>query len=294
MMSKFKWLIIFFFTAVVAIGAGLYFWGNDFKLSSGFQTAIDSVKTISVDSVVSQIQKQVITAAPLNVGGQSNNVTLLKSRIIEETNKQRAANGLVALTENAKLDDAAEAKANDMFLNQYFEHVSPSGIDPGTLVAGHGYEYIITGENLILGNFKDEADMVQAWMESPGHRANILNTSYSEIGVAVIKGDYKGEQVWIAVQEFGLPLSACQKPDESQKQKIENDKDVLDQLGTALDEKKSQIDNAGQTSYYNQLVDDYNEMVKRYNSIAEELKSSVADYNSQVKIFNDCVAGAKK
>jgi uncharacterized protein YkwD len=294
-MSKFKWLIILFFTAAVAFGAGLYFWGNDFKLSSGFKTAIDSVKAINVDSVVSQIQKQVITAAPLNIGGQSNNVTLLKSKIIEETNKQRVANGFVVLAQNAKLGDAAEAKANDMFLNQYFEHVSPAGIDPGALVASYGYEYIITGENLILGNFKDEADIVQAWMESPGHRANILNASYSEIGVAVIKGDYKGEQVWIAVQEFGLPLSACQKPDGSQKEKIENDKNILDQLGAALDDKKIQIDNTSLSSpYYNQLIDDYNEMVRTYNSMAENLKSSVADYNSQVKIFNDCVGGAKQ
>jgi uncharacterized protein YkwD len=293
-MSKFKWLIIFFFLAAVVFGAGLYFWGNDLKLSGGFKTAIDSIKTINVDSVVSEIQKQVITTAPLNIGGQSNNATLLKSKIIEETNKQRAASGLVALAENTTLTRAAEAKANNMFLNQYFEHVSPTGIDPGALVAGYGYEYIITGENLILGNFKDEADMVQAWMNSPGHRANILNVSYSEIGVAVIKGDYKGEQVWIAVQEFGLPLSACQKPDENEKEKIENDKSILDELGASLDEKKIQIDNASQTSYYNQLVDDYNEMVKRYNSMAEDLKSLVADYNGQVKIFNDCAVRAKE
>jgi len=204
------------------------------------------------------------------------------------------ANGLAVMTENARLSRAAETKANDMFLNQYFEHVSPAGVDPGTLVASSGYEYIITGENLILGNFKDEADMVEAWMNSPGHRANILNTAYSEIGVAVIKGDYKGEQVWIAVQEFGLPLSSCQKPNESQKAKIENDKIILDQLAAALDEKKIQIDNTSETSYYNQLIDDYNQAVQTYNSMAENLKLLVANYNSQVKIFNDCVAGAKK
>ncbi len=293
-MSKFKWLIFLFFLTAVALATSLYFWKGDLKLSGGFQTAIDNVKTISVDSVVSQIQKQVITSVPLNIGGQSNNATLLKSKIIEETNNQRVANGLAVMTENARLSRAAETKANDMFLNQYFEHVSPAGVDPGTLVASSGYEYIITGENLILGNFKDEADMVEAWMNSPGHRANILNTAYSEIGVAVIKGDYKGEQVWIAVQEFGLPLSSCQKPNESQKAKIENDKIILDQLAAALDEKKIQIDNTSETSYYNQLIDDYNQAVQTYNSMAENLKLLVANYNSQVKIFNDCVAGAKK
>ncbi|MDD5433069.1 MAG: CAP domain-containing protein [Candidatus Pacebacteria bacterium] len=292
-MLKFKWLIFLFFLVVIALAVSLYFWREDLKLSNGFQTAIDNVKTINVDSIVSQIQKQVITAVPLNIGGQSNNVTLLKSKIIEETNSQRVANGLAVMTENLKLNQAAETKANDMFLNQYFEHVSPSGIDPGTLVANSGYEYIITGENLILGNFEDEADMVEAWMNSPGHRANILNATYSEIGVAVIKGDYKGEQVWIAVQEFGLPLSACQKPNESQKVKIENDKIILDELAIVLDDKKKQIENINQTAYYNQLFDDYNEMVKAYNLKAENLKLLVADYNDQVKVFNDCVKGAK-
>jgi Mg2+ and Co2+ transporter CorA len=68
----------------------------------------------------------------------------------------------------------------------------------------------------------------------------------------------------------------------------------LDQLAAALDEKKIQIDNTSETSYYNQLIDDYNQAVQTYNSMAENLKLLVANYNSQVKIFNDCVAGAKK
>ena len=61
-----------------------------------------------------------------------------------------------ALKENEKLDQAALAKANDMFLKQYFEHVSPTGVGPGDLAQNYGYDYIIVGENLILGNFSSE------------------------------------------------------------------------------------------------------------------------------------------
>ena len=64
-----------------------------------------------------------------------------------------------------------------------------------------------------MGNFKNDQDLVSAWLNSPGHRANILNTRFTEIGTAVLKGFYEGREVWMAVQEFGLPLSSCPNPD---------------------------------------------------------------------------------
>ena len=135
----------------------------------------------------------------------------MQSKIISETNLQRQENGdLPALKENTDLDETASAKAADIFKNQYFEHVSPSGVDPGKLVESYGYDYIVEGENLILGNFSSEKEVVADWMASPGHRANILNNRYTEIGVAIVKGTYKGEESWVGVQEFGLPLSTCE------------------------------------------------------------------------------------
>jgi Cysteine-rich secretory protein family len=217
----------------------------------------------------------------------------LQSKIILETNLQRQENGnLPVLIENLKLDDAASAKANDMFLNQYFEHTSPAGVDPGKLVQSHGYNYIVAGENLILGNFSSEKEVVQDWMNSPGHRANILNNRYSEIGVAIIKGTYKGETVWIGVQEFGLPLSSCPALDNNLKNQIDLDNMQLNTLLSDIDQKKSEIDNTNQNSpAYSQMVNDYNQSIAQYNSLADTTKNIISQYNNQVSDFNNCVKG---
>ena len=291
-MGKFK-IIIIFVLIIAAFGAGVYFKDDAIRLYNGLDKQVQDLKKADIGQIISEVQKQILTATPLNVGGTSNNVVLLQSKIISETNLQRQQNGnLPALKENTKLDEAASAKANDMFLNQYFEHVSLSGVDPGKLVQSFGYDYIIVGENLILGNFSSEKEVVQDWMNSPGHRANILNNRYAEIGVAVIKGTYKGETVWIGVQEFGLPLSSCVQPDVNLKNKIDSDKAQLDLLSADIDTKKNQINNTNPKSApYSQMISDYNQLVAQYNSLAETTKNIISQYNNQVNIFNNCVAG---
>ncbi|MGD0577245.1 MAG: CAP domain-containing protein, partial [Candidatus Staskawiczbacteria bacterium] len=240
-----------------------------------------------------QVEKQILSPAPLNAGGASNNVVLLQSKIISETNLQRQENGnLPQLTENANLDKAASAKANDMFVNQYFEHTSPSGVDPGKLVENNGYDYIVAGENLILGNFSSEKEVVDDWMASPGHRANILNVRYTEIGVSIIKGTYKGQTVWIGVQEFGLPSSACEEPNAALKNQIDSEESQLDVLSSQIDANKTEIDNADRNSpAYSQMIDVYNQSVSQYNSLASQAKGAIAEYNNQVNNFNNCIAG---
>ncbi len=283
---------------VVAFGLGVYF-TIDFSALGG---PASGWKKTDIGQTISQVGKQIFTPSPLNIGGAEKNVVLLQGKIILETNLQRQENSplgeaggnLLALRENAKLNEAALAKAHDMFLNQYFEHVSLSGIDPGKLVQVYGYEYITTGENLILGNFSSEKEVVQAWMDSPGHRANILNNRYTEIGVAMIKGVYKGENVWIGVQEFGSPLSTCAEPNNVFKNQIDLDKAQLEILSLRIDEKKNQIENTNRKSApYKQMVDDYNQLVVDYNLLAEKVKEDIIIYNDQVNIFNNCVAGVK-
>jgi len=217
----------------------------------------------------------------------------LQSKIIEQTNLERQQNGdLPALKENSNLDDAAAAKANDILKNQYFEHISPTGVDPGKLVQSYGYEYIVAGENLILGNFSSEKEVVQDWMNSPGHRANILNNRYSEIGVAIIKGKYRGEDAWVGVQEFGLPLSNCSEPNVSLKNQIDSEKSQMDNLSSEINDKKNQLNSTDRNSLvYSQMVDDYNNLIAQYNSLADQVKTAVSMYNDSVNNFNNCVAG---
>jgi hypothetical protein len=243
---------------------------------------------------VREIKKEILSPTPLNTSGKANGFVLLASKVIIETNLQRKNNGnLSAMQENSKLNEAAKAKATDMLKSQYFEHVSPGGVGSGELVISHGYDYIVTGENLILGNFKDEKEVVQLWMNSPGHRANILNNRFTEIGVAIVKGTYKGQTVWIGVQEFGLPLSVCSQANESLNAKIKAHHEELQVQIRQIEAKRQEINNTNQNSeQYNQLVDEYNAMVAQYNSLNEVTKKLITTYNSQVNAFNICLRGS--
>jgi len=278
--------------AVVAlIFAGFYYFFGDFILKT-YNDNLEKLEETDLGDIINEIKKEVLAPSPLNIGGQPNQIVLVKSKIIAETNIQRYNNGLLLpLIENAKLSQAALAKANDMFAKQYFEHVSPTGVGPGDLVKSYGYEYIVTGENLILGNFKDEKEVVQLWMDSPGHRANILNERFTEIGVAIVKGTYKGQTAWIGVQEFGLSLSSCDQPSESLKGQIDLNQDSIDQLLLQLNAKKAELESTNRRSpQYNKLVDEYNQLVKEYNKLVQETKILILQYNNQINAFNECVS----
>jgi uncharacterized protein YkwD len=109
-------------------------------------------------------------------------------------NAERTSRGLVALTANAKLAQAARAHADDMVAKQYFGHESPSGSTPTQRIRAAGYipdEAAWTvGENLAWGSgaLATPAAIVRAWMNSPGHRDNLLKPAYREIGLAVVAG----------------------------------------------------------------------------------------------------------
>jgi len=122
--------------------------------------------------------------------------SLTQIGIITWTNMFRASNNISQLSANSELSSAATAKASDILTRQYFEHTAPDGTTASDLAKAKGYEYITVGENLALGEYKNDEDVVRAWMDSPGHKANILNTSYEEIGVGVVRGIYEGDNAW--------------------------------------------------------------------------------------------------
>jgi len=288
-----KKIIISLIIILLIVSAGFYFKSNILNIYQGFTKGVEDFQRTEIGQTISEVGKEIFTPAPLNIGGASNKVVLLQSKIIAETNLQRQENGLPALKENAELNAAALAKANDMFQNQYFEHMSPAGVDPGELVLNHGYEYIVAGENLLLGNFASEKEAVQAWMDSPGHRANILNNRFSEIGVAVVKGNYNGKSVWLSVQEFGLPLSTCSGPNVALKNEIEDKKVQLDQMSAQLDLEKNVIDGTNpRSAQYNSLINNYNQLVSQYQSLSLTVKTLISQYNNQINSFNQCVKGS--
>lgn len=245
----------------------------------------------SGDVIVGNIKKDILAPPPLRAISESDQAYLTRNGVINWTNVQRTNVGLPSLAENYQLNAAAKLKVQDMFARQYFEHVSPTGGNIGTLLDGVGYAYIAVGENLALGNFKNDQALVQAWMDSPGHRANILNVRFKEIGVAVAKGMFEGHQTWLAVQAFALPLSACPQADASLKSQINQLEVQVAQLKVSADMILAEMDTLSKGNNrdaYNQKVREYNALVNQLNNFVAQLKESVAQYNEQVRVFNIC------
>ena len=228
---------------------------------------------------------------PLRGPIESGESNLTVNGVIEETNKQRELYKQSSLRMNARLNLAAQAKLDDMFKQQYFEHESPDGKRPADVIKAAGYDYIVVGENLALGNYKNDQVLVEAWMNSPGHRANILDGKFDEIGVAVGKGMYEGKEVWLAVQEFGSPLSNCPSVSSNLKYQIEDNKATIARLEAELATEKERID----SNYYrtneekNRAIAAYNEKANTLNGIIDQTKVLVNDYNKAVSDFNSCL-----
>jgi len=121
-------------------------------------------------------------------------------------NQTRQAVGLNPLKPNEKLNQAAQLKAENMIQNQYFNHTSPSGLTPWFWFTKAGYTYKYAGENLAVGFYESE-EVYNAWLNSPSHKANIINPNYTEVGTAVLKG-FGGDNTIVVVQTFASPLPA--------------------------------------------------------------------------------------
>ncbi len=286
----------------VILAVGLYFRADILKLYPAIYQKIFEIEKASLPGFekfrediagIVNNESRIFTPPPLRGVLEAPSSYLTQKGTITETNNQRLANNLPLLKENIKLNAAAKAKAQDMFKNQYFEHVSPSGKGPADLAKTAGYDYLMIGENLAMGNFENDKKLVEAWMASPGHRANILNDKYTEIGVAVLQGTYEGHTVWMAVQEFGRPASACPAIDPALKTKIDDYNNQIDQLTKTIEAKKTELENMAVTkkniSDYNAKVDEFNNLIKQYNALVAEAKTAVVDYNAQVRAFNECL-----
>lgn len=108
--------------------------------------------------------------------------------IVNLVNQERTANGVDPVKVNPELQSAAVAKSQDMIYRSYFDHYA-FGQTPWMFILKAGYNYSVAGENLAKG-FSSSEGVVNAWMDSPEHRANILNPEYQEIGVGVVKGTF--------------------------------------------------------------------------------------------------------
>lgn len=127
-------------------------------------------------------------APPASEGGQ----------VLQIVNTERAKEGCGPVTSNDLLATAAQRHSADMAAQDYFSHTSLDGRDPGDRITAAGYRWSTYGENIAKGQ-RTPADVMESWMNSPGHRANILNCSFKEMGIG--KVDSGGGPVW--TQKFG-------------------------------------------------------------------------------------------
>ncbi len=122
--------------------------------------------------------------------------------LVTLVNQKRAENGASSVQLNEVLNEVARMKAEDMFAKGYWDHVSPDGVQPWDFFSRAGYDYIYAGENLAK-DFQDSAGVVEAWMNSPTHRDNLINPKYEDMGLAVVNGSLNGYETTLVVQEFG-------------------------------------------------------------------------------------------
>ncbi len=236
-------------------------------------------------------EEVVFSPGPLVKENNSVEGDLTREGVIEETNARREDRDLSALRMNEELNEIAERKLSNMFEKQYFAHISPSGRGVSDISEEVGYDYILIGDNLAKGNYRDDEEVVNAWMNSEGHRKNILEERYEEMGVFTKKGEHEEREVWLAVQVFGMPSSACPEVDESLLERINNKKEEAGEVQNEKENLKEEMDAIEDrtSEEYVKRVEEYNALVKEYNSLVNSLDPLINDYNRQVELRKECI-----
>ncbi|SDC25490.1 uncharacterized protein, YkwD family [Paenibacillus sp. UNCCL117] len=132
-------------------------------------------------------------AAKPDTGTDTASSSAYAEQVVALVNTERAKAGLSPLASNAPLTVMALDKAKDMYTNQYFDHTSPTYGSPFDMMKAYGISYTYAGENIAKGQRTPE-EVMNAWMNSQGHRQNILSPNFTQIGVAYYNGEW--------VQEF--------------------------------------------------------------------------------------------
>ncbi len=277
----------FVFLVFLLFGIFFYFY------FSGNERVKEVMGTILPESFLNFTEKMSLTG-DFGINGvvsrKSDGGELTVEGIIRETNQRRENLGYNALVEDGKLNNTASKKIDDMFEKQYFAHISPEGEGVGDIAGYLGYEFILIGDNLAMGNYSDDADVVNAWMDSPGHRKNILDQRYEKIGVSAREGEYEGKKIWMAVQVFSLPLSSCPKIDDSLEKKIEDKKDEINFVLMEIERIKEAIDDTERGSdLHIEKSEEYRELAQEYNLLLSEYNEIINDYNNQMKEREKCI-----
>lgn len=285
---------ILFLILLLVFGVIFIFWNDLTAFYSRASLKLPQIEKGLIGLATEKAGESINLPEPLRSDKEVREGLLTRAGVIKWTNVQREKYGLPLLKENKILDAMADKKVQDMFEKQYFAHKSPSGVGVDNLAEKFGYKFIAIGENLALGNFENDEILVQDWMNSPGHRANILNSRYQEIGIGVAKAVFEGKTAWLAVQHFGLPLAACPTTNEALKSEIESNQAQINLLQESLNRLENEIKTMRPKggAEYNQKIEEYNNLVLKYDALVGQTKQIINQYNNQVELFNKCASGA--
>jgi len=148
------------------------------------------------------------TAIPISSTTPTINWTITVDKLVELTNEARVSAGLKPLKVDKSLEESASLKAKDMMDLNYFGHEGPVGSkDYLYLISSVGYNYVYAGENL-AEDYTNVQDLFNGWMNSEGHKKNILSKNYNDIGISVLSGFTQGRYTTLVVQHFGTMYDA--------------------------------------------------------------------------------------
>ncbi len=165
-------------TVNYVVKSGDYLWKICVKYEVGVSEVLAANPQITNPNQINI--NQVIKIPTLN-----QNISLEK-QVVVLVNQERAKQGLAPLKDNWELSRVARYKSADMANNNYFSHTSPTYGSPFDMIKNFGINYRAAGENIAYGQ-QTAASVMSSWMNSPGHKANILSNNFTEIGVGVAK-----------------------------------------------------------------------------------------------------------
>lgn len=171
-----------------------------------------------------QIKPQIQSSPVQNDQVQTNQSEVLaystgvsQNGLLSSTNQRRASGGVANLSINSQLNQAAQAKANDMANRNYWSHNTPEGTPPWIFFTNAGYSYSKAGENLACG-FDQSSEVITGWFNSPSHKANLLDPDYKDVGFGIANSDpyncgsYPAGPQTIIVAMYGTPYSSSPAP----------------------------------------------------------------------------------
>ncbi|MGW3041321.1 CAP domain-containing protein [Kitasatospora sp. NPDC001159] len=161
-------------------------------------TATRTAASTAGAAAAATAQRTLASSAPTPVGGGPS--SSYAQQVVDLVNAERAKAGCDPVTAEPRLASAAQSHSDDMADRNYFDHASPEGYHADHRIEATGYRWSTWGENIARGQ-KDPAAVMDAWMNSPGHRANILNCAFKQLGVGVRTGS--GGPWW--TQVFATP-----------------------------------------------------------------------------------------